>query len=1474
MIFRMKAKGYVKEHSLISKNNHYFLLISLNLIISLPLFAADRLVPGDYATIQSAIDAAVNGDVVILASGTHSGEGNRDLNTKGKAITLRGTEPDDPAVVAGTVIDCQGSEAEPHRGFSFTSKETTNTVVEGLTIRYGWAVESGGAVSCKNGSSPTFRKCVFEDNVANFYGGAIYCLDASKPTLNECRFVGNMTAATSDGRGGLDGGAVYCMSGSDAAISKCVFDNNNAKSGGAVYCNSSSPAITGCSFTNNYASSKGGAVAMWICHSAVTNCLFAGNSANYVGGAVLIEKDSRASITNCTISGNVTVFYEGGGIAFNGANNPAVKNCILWENLPDEIKIFSGSATVSYSDVKGGWSGTGNLNIDPMFADAANGDFHLKSSAGRWETSSGTWVNDAATSPCVDAGDAAASWSDEPAPSGERVNLGAYGNTAEASKSPGRVTLTAVVDGGNGTVSPRGEYLIGTTVTLRATPNTGYRVLAWSGTDNDPNEGSETNSVTMNEDKTVTVTFEKAPVPTFTLTASVVGSGGTISPQSGTFDINTVAILTATPEHGYRVKAWTGTNNNASTADTNSVTMSENKTVTVEFEEVMYTLTAKVEGGHGTLVSTEEPSLPADTVVSLTAVPDEGYRVKKWTGTDNDESIDANNTVRLDADKTVTVSFEPKNYTLDASVEGGYGTLTASPAGPTVSYDTVVRFTAIPAAGYRVKEWGGTDNDPAAGSNTNSVVVKGDTKVKVKFEAVPEIHFALTAETVNAFGTVEPTNGTYGENEVVTLTARPSAGYRVKAWTGTDDDTSKANTNTAAMTADKHVKVEFERVYSLTASVTGEHGSVSPASGVYLPGETVTLTAVPEAGYRVKAWTGEGIAPQTGSNTIRFTIDRDMDVTVEFEAIPAETCSLTTSVIGGNGSLQPTGGTFDKNSPVTLTAIPDETYRVKAWTGTNNDSSKAATNSVTMTTDKTVSVEFEKIQYNLAVVKTGPGTLDAQVVYEINTVVELNAIPNEGCRLKSWLGSDDDKSTEAANTVTMTRDKTVFVTFEPITYTLTLKAGGEGETQPNGSVTSNPAGSKFNAGTMVELIASPKTGYRVKAWTGTDNDPSTGSKTNRVTMSVDKEIRVEFEPVPPETFTLTTEVPSSYGRVVPSSGTYEAGTTVTLTAMPDAGYKVSSWNGVVSTEETYSVVMDGNRTVSVRFDKIVYRYSLTAAVVGEHGSISPTSETFNEGTKVTLRAVPEAGYRVKEWKGADNVPFTGSNENIVTMTAVKEVTVEFEPIPTQTFATLRVNVTGSGSVSPAGGKYYTGSQVTLVATPEPGHHLKSWAGTDDDTITNRTNTVTLATDKTASVTFEKDVVLSYALTVSVPTGHGTVSPSSGVCLAGSTVRFTAKPETGYRVKSWTGTDNDPNIGGTTNQVKMSSNKTVVVEFESLGGSDLSQVPVSPDETKQAEAVYELIGQAAPMCGAGTAIFVPLCLFFAMVMKLGFYGGEK
>ena len=118
--------------------------------------------PADFNTIQAAIDDANNGDTVLVTPGTYTGEGNRDIEFKGKAITVKSEDGPETCI-----IDCQGTYDEPHRGFYFHEIEDSNSIVQGFTVTHGYTgPDDGGAFYCKE-SSPIIKDCIILGNTAS-----------------------------------------------------------------------------------------------------------------------------------------------------------------------------------------------------------------------------------------------------------------------------------------------------------------------------------------------------------------------------------------------------------------------------------------------------------------------------------------------------------------------------------------------------------------------------------------------------------------------------------------------------------------------------------------------------------------------------------------------------------------------------------------------------------------------------------------------------------------------------------------------------------------------------------------------------------------------------------------------------------------------------------------------------------------------------------------------------------------------------------------------------------------------------------------------------------------------------------------------------------------------------------------------------------------------------------------------------------
>ena len=151
------------------------------------LYTGDGVV--GYPTIQDAVDAACNGDIVVIGEGVYTGAGNRDVNITDKALTIRSSDPNDPNCVANTIIDCQGNVTENHRGFYFHYFQDGKSVLEGLTIKNGYA--DVGGVACCDAGQVEIKNCQISNCYSyssdGLYGGGglflVECADFSQKPL-------------------------------------------------------------------------------------------------------------------------------------------------------------------------------------------------------------------------------------------------------------------------------------------------------------------------------------------------------------------------------------------------------------------------------------------------------------------------------------------------------------------------------------------------------------------------------------------------------------------------------------------------------------------------------------------------------------------------------------------------------------------------------------------------------------------------------------------------------------------------------------------------------------------------------------------------------------------------------------------------------------------------------------------------------------------------------------------------------------------------------------------------------------------------------------------------------------------------------------------------------------------------------------------------------------------------------------------
>ncbi|MEW5924469.1 MAG: right-handed parallel beta-helix repeat-containing protein [Candidatus Zixiibacteriota bacterium] len=303
-------------------------------------------VPQDFPIIQDALDIAEGGDTVMVVAGIYTGDGNRDLNFYGKALTMVSEGGSDL-----TIIDCgAGFDTVSARGFIFENGEDSTASIKGFTIKNGGIfsighIPSGGGGAYIINSSPLFVDCIFENNVVD---------------PGPKKSIATVTES-------LSGGAVLCDSNAAPYFRDCIFRNNLVwVGGGAVYCYQAAPVFDNCQFINNFALRGPGA-------------------------AILCDSLSDAAVNSCTFYGNYVEQGYGSGIGCRSGSHISLTSSIIAYNLGTDAVYCDSTSGVDvfcsnlYGNSDGDWTGcvaslndsNSNMCMDPVFCDTAAADLHL-----------------------------------------------------------------------------------------------------------------------------------------------------------------------------------------------------------------------------------------------------------------------------------------------------------------------------------------------------------------------------------------------------------------------------------------------------------------------------------------------------------------------------------------------------------------------------------------------------------------------------------------------------------------------------------------------------------------------------------------------------------------------------------------------------------------------------------------------------------------------------------------------------------------------------------------------------------------------------------------------------------------------------------------------------------------------------------------------------------------------------------------
>ena len=605
---------------------------------------------------------------------------------------------------------------------------------------------------------------------------------------------------------------------------------------------------------------------------------------------------------------------------------------------------------------------------------------------------------------------------------------------------------------------------------------------------------------------------------------------------------------------------------------------------------------------------------------------------------------------------------------------------------------------------------------------------------------------------------------------------------------------------------------------------------------------------------------------------------------------PGPTFTLTVMLSGSGGGTvtsSPTGincgvdctEDYAEGTAVTLTPTSNAGSVFAGWTGDGDGS-------VTMDADRSCTATFDVSATptnNLTVTRSGTGTgtvtsnptgiscgVACSADYAEGTVVTLTPTANAGSMFAGWTGDADCGDGQ----VTMNAARTCTATFDlnPLaTFTLTVSKTGTG----SGTVTTSPTGincgsdctETYDDGTSVTLIPAPASGSTFAGWSG-DADCTDGN----VTMDAARSCTATFDLIPPNTLAVTiagtgsgtvTSSPTGISCPGDCSEPYSVGTTVTLTATPDATSTFAGWTGDPDCADG-TVTMSAAVGCTATFDAV---RTLTILISGGTGTVTSNpglincpgvcSDTFTNGASVALTPTPTGGSTFVNWTGV------GCSAN-VTMTADLTCTANFIP-PRTLDITLAGGGTGTVTSSPGvincpgtcTDTFTSGTPVVLTPTPTGGSTFGGWTGT------GCSNNVTMSIDRNCTATFDAPAG-TQTLTITVTgggTGTVTSNPGSIDCPAtlcsdtfatGTPVALTPTPTGGSTFGGWTGT-------GCSNNVTMSIDRNCTATFDAPAGTQTLTITVTGGGTGTVTSNPGSIDCPATLCSDTFATGTPVAL---------------
>jgi hypothetical protein len=590
------------------------------------------------------------------------------------------------------------------------------------------------------------------------------------------------------------------------------------------------------------------------------------------------------------------------------------------------------------------------------------------------------------------------------------------------------------------------------------------------------------------------------------------------------------------------------------------------------------------------------------------------------------------------------------------------------------------------------------------------------------------------------------------------FTGSQMAAVDVDAPVGLIDHVSEGKINTAY--AARTVVVEGALPFTAT-----QDGALPP--GMTFDEVTGVLDGTPTASgsFQFKVTASDGVNPEVSKN---YTL------TVAAAGAPAPPASLLDTTVSPVGAGTTTGdGSYAIGANATATATPNAGFAFLNWT--DNGTIVSTNSSYTLAMDVNHSLVANFVPVFTVTTSAAPiagGTTTGGGSFNGGANVSVIATPNAGYVFTNWTEGGLVVSSNATFTFAAASDRDLVANFTLGTsYTITTAsapvAGG-----------STTGGASYASGASVTVTATPNAGYNFVNWTQNGTEVST-TASYTFNATANRDLVANFAVIGGVTRTISTVASPLLGGTTSGGGVVADGSSVTVVATANPGYKFDKWkqNGTtVSTTASYTFTATADVTLTATFIKVYYINATSAPVAGGSTEMDSLSYKLNENAKAD--AFPNAGYQFVNWTENGTVVST-ANPYVFNVTGDRELVANFSVIGGVTISASAAPAAG-GSVT-GGGSVANGTNVTVTATANAGYSFINWTEGGAPVSNNASYTFNAIANRTLVANF---VAGNTITATALPSIGGSVS-GDGFVATGASVTLIATPALGYNFINWT-----------------------------------------------------------------------------------------